>query len=190
MYDECNLKKLYYVPDIKRNLLSVPGITKNDCTVVFNYNGVKVLKDDFVILKGCKTEYGLYVVDLKTENTALSVDKENPCMYWHRKMGHINFKYLSKLSDLCEGIPKMNLKEECKNLCEVCIHAKQTRLPFKNVRQREKRILDIMHTDVCGPIDTETLDGKKYFVTFLDDFSHFCVLYLLSSKNEVTKCIK
>jgi hypothetical protein len=72
----------------------------------------------------------------------------------------------------------------------VCIHAKQTRLPFKSVRKRGKRILDIVHTDVCGPIDIETHDGKKYFVAFLDDFSHFCVVYLLSSKNDVTKLIK
>jgi hypothetical protein len=84
----------------------------------------------------------------------------------------------------------MNIKQEGKNLCEVCIHAKQTRLPSKSVRKSRKRILDIVHTDVCGPIDIETHDGKKYFVTFLDDFSHFCVVYLLSNKNEVTKCIK
>jgi hypothetical protein len=177
MYLECNLKKVYYIPDLKRNLLSVHEITKNDCTVVFNNNGAKVLKDDCIISKG-KTENGFYVVDLKTENEVLSVDKENFCMY------------LSKLSNLCEDIPKMNIKEVSKNLCEVCIHAKQTRLPFKSVRKGRKRILDMVHTDVCGPIDIETHDGKKYFVTFLNDFSHFCVVYLLPSKNEVTKYIK
>jgi hypothetical protein len=159
-----------YVPDLKINLLSVHEITKNVCTLEFNNNGVKVLKDDCAILKDRKTENGLYVVDLKTENEALSVDKENPCIYWHRKMGHV-VKYLSKLSDLCEGIPKMNINQkEGKNLCEVYIHANQTRLPFKSVRKKGKRRLDIVHTDVCGPIDIETHDGKKYFVIFLDFF--------------------
>jgi hypothetical protein len=93
MHDECDLKKVYYIRDLKINLLSIHEITNNDYIVVFNNNGVKVLKDDCVILKGHKTENCLYVVHLKTENEALSVAKENPCMYWHRKMGHVNFKY-------------------------------------------------------------------------------------------------
>jgi hypothetical protein len=56
---------------------------------MFDNNGVKVLKDDCVILEGCKTENGLYVINLKTENEALSVDKESSCVTI-KDIGHVS----------------------------------------------------------------------------------------------------
>jgi hypothetical protein len=47
-----------------------------------------------------------------------------------------------------------------------------------------------VHTDVCGPISLHTWDGNKYFVTFLDDYTHFVVVFLISSKNKVHECFK
>lgn len=42
-----------------------------------------------------------------------------------------------------------------------------------------------MHSDVCGPMPTESLDGHKYFVTFTDDCSHCCVVYFMKHQSEV-----
>lgn len=63
------------------------------------------------------------------------------------------------------------------------------RLPF-HIRHRSTRILEIVHSDVCGPINIDALTGKRYFVTFIDDFSNFTIIYLLSTKDEVTKLFK
>ncbi|RYA68263.1 hypothetical protein DD592_26860 [Enterobacter cloacae complex sp. 2DZ2F20B] len=74
--------------------------------------------------------------------------------------------------------------------CEVCMEAKQTRLPFNTTRQRARRPLEILHTDVCGPIDPETWDGKRYILTVLDDYTHYCRIFLLKYKSEVSEHLK
>ena len=79
---------------------------------------------------------------------------------------------------------------KAKKVCEVCLEAKQTRSPFKSERTRASRPLEIIHTDVCGPVDPVTWDGKKYFTTFLDDYTHFLMVYLIEGKYEVIDAIK
>lgn len=71
-------------------------------------------------------------------------------------------------------------------ICEVCIQAKQTRNPFDDVAERRAtRPLEVIHSDVCGPFTPRTWDNKRYFLTFIDGYSHFTVVYLLHSKDEV-----
>ena len=48
-------------------------------------------------------------------------------------------------------------------------------------------LLEVIHSDVCGPMQTSTFGGKRYFVTFIDEYSHYCVVYLLKSKSEVAE---
>jgi len=77
-----------------------------------------------------------------------------------------------------------------KKKCEICLRAKQVRTPFGKARTRATRSLELIHTDVCGPIDPCTWDKKNYILTFLDDFTHFAVIYLLEKKYEVTEKVK
>lgn len=68
--------------------------------------------------------------------------------------------------------------------------AKQVRKPFNTVRKRAERPLQIVHTDVCGPISPETWNHKRYYVTFLDDYTHFADVVLLKNKSDVEQSIK
>lgn len=77
-----------------------------------------------------------------------------------------------------------------REFCRVCIRAKQSRLPFKGERTRASRPIALIHTNICGPINTPTWNGKNYFITFIDDFTHFTVIYLLSNKNETFELFK
>ncbi|GMF65009.1 unnamed protein product [Phytophthora fragariaefolia] len=71
-------------------------------------------------------------------------------------------------------------------LCDGCALGKQTRVSYmKSSPNRAKQVLEVIHSDVCGPMQTSTFSGKRYFVTFTDDKSHFCVVYLLRHKSEV-----
>ncbi|KYN15771.1 Copia protein [Trachymyrmex cornetzi] len=80
--------------------------------------------------------------------------------------------------------------EELKNVCEVCQQAKQTRLKFGTGRLKAERPLQIIHTDLCGPIDPCTWNGKRYFITFQDDYTHYTFVYLLDNKTEVQEILK
>ncbi|KAG3113150.1 hypothetical protein PI126_g24765 [Phytophthora idaei] len=72
-------------------------------------------------------------------------------------------------------------------LCGGCSLGKQTRVSYmKSSPNRAKQVVEVVHSDVCGPMQTPTFGGKRYFVTFIDDKSHFSVVYLLRNKSEVT----
>ena len=67
------------------------------------------------------------------------------------------------------------------------------RAPFKPVAEiRSKRRLQVVHSDVCGPMPTDSIGGNKYFVTFIDDYSRCCAVYFLifKSKSEVPDIFK
>lgn len=75
-------------------------------------------------------------------------------------------------------------------LCETCVEGKQTRLPHQTERIRAKRPLELVHSDLRGPIDVTSYDGKKYLLTFIDDFTHFTAAYMLKTKSEVLRHFK
>ena len=72
--------------------------------------------------------------------------------------------------------------------CNSCIMAKQARLPFEKNDKDEKRatgLLDLVHSDVCGPMENASISGRRYMLTFIDDHSRYVWVHFLSGKNEV-----
>ena len=55
--------------------------------------------------------------------------------------------------------------------CEICLYEKHHRVSFKRASERKNNTLDLVYSDVCGLFDSESLDGNKYFATFIDDAS-------------------
>lgn len=181
--EKCNLKNVLLVPDLSENLLSVNAITDNGGVVTFHDKNVQVLKNNKIVLEGARDDRGLYLVRLNEDKKEAGL-KCNEVKDLHRKMGHIGVGNLKKLTT----VEAEDLKELSK--CSTCIQAKQTRLPFSSQRSRADRVLQLIHTDVAGPFPVDTWDGFKYVVTFLDDYSHFCVLKLARSKSEVPELLK
>jgi transposase InsO family protein len=83
---------------------------------------------------------------------------------------------------MVEGMPKI---KETNKVCEVYSKGKQHRdeMPKKaNWRASEK--LQLIHSDLCGPITPTTMSNKRYILTFIDDFSRKTWIYLLAEKGE------
>ena len=86
------------------------------------------------------------------------------------------------MREIVANIPK----SEGLSFCEPCVKGKQHRKPFQSLREiRSTRKLQCIHSDVCGPMPTESLGGKKYFVSFIDDYTRHCSIYLMRNKSEV-----
>ncbi|UYV73840.1 hypothetical protein LAZ67_11001074, partial [Cordylochernes scorpioides] len=192
---QCNLNEVIFVPELSKNLLSVTSIVNNGGEVNFKGDKVTILKDGKKVLEGDQLENGLYAVNIeqhfsKKNDSNLTLPSENKTKEWHRKLGHIGMQNLRKLESLVDGMELNKLEKQENDVCEICIMAKQTRKSFGNERSRATRPLEIVHTDLCGPIEPLTHDNKKYIMTFLDDYTHFCYVYLLSNKYEAKEYIK
>jgi hypothetical protein len=80
----------------------------------------------------------------------------------------------------------LDLDEESNmGLCNGCIHGKQHRLPFPTENaKRATDVLELVHTDICGPMKQVSLGGAKYFLTFIDDKTRNTFVYFLSPRTK------
>ena len=65
-----------------------------------------------------------------------------------------------------------------------------TKSPFTGSCERGEGLLDLIHTDVCGPFRSTTRDGCRFYVTFTDDYSRYGYIYLIKHKSETFKKFK
>ena len=191
------LREVLYVPELEHNLFSVSMFTKSGNEVIFTANTCKMLKSTGEIFKiGEKLWTSLYELLMKPipnsekhVNTCL-VAREHVSL-WHQRLGHINEQRIGELVRN-KYIGDLDMKH-ISNIpfCEACAIGKITRVKFQNESSaRIGDILEEVHSDVCGPMRTPTFSGKKYFVTFTDNTSKFCWVYLLQSKSEVFQKFK
>jgi len=109
---------------------------------------------------------------------------------WHRKMGHLNVHDLVKCHR-DKGVRGLNLKNPTDTFtCEICARGKMTRTPFPKSEPRNSKKLQIIHSDVCGPMRVESIGKARYIVTFVDDYSRWCEIRLIKQKDEVLTAFK
>ncbi|WKA08973.1 hypothetical protein VitviT2T_026653 [Vitis vinifera] len=138
--------------------------------------------------------YGLYCIFLQndTAHNSLHVQtgikrcvvKEDSSTLWHRRLGHISIDRIKSLVN--DGVLS-TLDFTDFETCVDCIKGKQTN-KSKRGATRSSTILEIIHTDICS-LDMDS-HGKKYFISFIDDFSRYMYLYILHNKNEALDAFK
>jgi len=182
------LNNVLHVSTIRKNLVSTSLLVKNGFKCVFVSDKVVVSKKEIYVGKGYLTE-GLFklnvmVVDSMNKITASSYLLESNDL-WRIRLGHVNYKTLRKLINL-EVLPKV----ECnKSKCQICIESKFVKHPYKYI-ERNSNPLDLIHTDICDMKSTPSRGGKKYFITFIDDCTRYCYVYLLNSKDEAIEAFE
>ena len=98
----------------------------------------------------------------------------------HRILGHISRERIEKL--VKAGILQ-NLDFTDFHVCVDCIKGMQTKHTKKGAI-RSNELLEIFHTDICGPLSVPCFTGKKYFITFIDDLSRYGYVYLMHEKSQ------
>ncbi|RVW12961.1 Retrovirus-related Pol polyprotein from transposon TNT 1-94 [Vitis vinifera] len=108
-------------------------------------------------------------------------------MLWHKRLGHISRQRLERL--VKDGVLS-NLDFSDFETCVVCLKGKMTAKTRKEKIDRCESILDLIHTDICGPLSPTALGGYKYFITFIDDFSRFGYVELIHEKSDSLNVFK
>ncbi|EWM20124.1 retrotransposon unclassified [Nannochloropsis gaditana] len=108
---------------------------------------------------------------------------------WHQRFGHMNYEYLRQMGEIDgTGVPK-GIKKP--GVCGTCERAKQTKRSFgTKSRERAKEPLELVHTDVLGPVEVESLGGARYAIGFTDDYTRWRVVYPMKHKSESLDCLK
>ena len=183
------IKDVLYAPMLTGSLLSVKKLTDRGKTVEFRANRC-FIRDSEKLLAIGKLEDNLYKLTCKLEPMVANIAKSevihSNCIHvWHRRLGHRDPNAIQRIckESLATGI----CINECNVMmkCDHCIKGKATQKPYPVSIHRAEQPLDLIHSDVCGPMKTQTPGKKRYMVTFIDDYSRFTMCYLIQSKDEV-----
>ncbi|KAK9944760.1 hypothetical protein M0R45_010310 [Rubus argutus] len=191
---EITLKDVLHVPDIRKNLVSGSLLSKNGFKLVFEADKFVLTKNGMYVGKGYLTN-GLFKMNVMTvvpskiinnNSTASSAYMVESPNVWHGRLGHVNYDTIRRLVNM-DLLPKFNIEQNHK--CETCVEAKLTRTSFHSI-ERSTEPLGLIHSDLCDLKFLQTRGGKKYFITFIDDCTRYCYVYLLRSKDEAIEMFK
>ncbi|KAE8665560.1 PLAC8 family protein [Hibiscus syriacus] len=92
---------------------------------------------------------------------------------WHMRLGHVSYSKLSVMvkKSMLKGLPQLDVRTD--TVCAGCQYGKAHQLPYDESNFKAKEPLELVHSDVFGPVKQQSISGMRYMVTFIDDFSRF-----------------
>lgn len=183
------LKDVKHVPDIRYNLISAGKLDDEGYCNTFQNGQWKLTRGSLVVARGTKCST-LYVLQAKISRSIVNtLENDDTIEIWHKRLGHMSEKRMSMLvrKKSLAGLSSVHLKR-----CAHCLAGKQNRVSFKSSSETKKKpeLLELIHSDVCGPFKTRSLGGARYFVTFIDDYSRKLWVYTLRHKSQVVNVFK
>lgn len=183
---------IYYIPELKSNILSLGQATEAGCDVRMKQDYLTVHDPSGrLLVKVTRSPNRLYKVSLRIgKPMCLHATLEDKTWRWHARLGHVSFKTMRSMSqqEMVQGLPK--IKEE-NRICESCLVGKQVRGSFpKAATFRATKPLELLHADLCGPISPSTIANNKYVFVIIDDFSRYMWTILMKEKGEAFEKFK
>ncbi|GJV93097.1 retrovirus-related pol polyprotein from transposon TNT 1-94 [Tanacetum coccineum] len=184
------ISRVYYVEGLGHNLFSVGQFCDSDLEVAFRKHTCFVRNLEGVDLLSGSRETNLYTLSIgdmmaSSPICLLSKASKTKSWLWHRRLSHLNFGAINHLAKngLVRGLPKLKFEKD--HLCSACAMGKskkQTHKPKSEDTNQEK--LYLLHMDLCGPMRVASINGKKYILVIVDDYSRFTWVKFLASKDE------
>jgi hypothetical protein len=183
---------VYYLPGLSNNLLSIGQLQSKGLTIVFRNNVCQLFHDEKgLIITTEMTMNRMYIVRASVQVPhCLQITKVEETELWHNRYAHLSIKGLKILSSkkMVKGLPEL---KEIEGKCTDCLTGKQHReiIP-KLAKWRASQKLELVHSDICGPINPKSNGGNRYFITFTDDYSRKTWTYFLQDKSSAFEVFK
>ncbi|GJZ72326.1 retrovirus-related pol polyprotein from transposon TNT 1-94 [Tanacetum coccineum] len=190
------INRVCYIKGLNHNLFLVGKFFDADLEVAFwkSMCFVRDLQGNDLLTSNRGSD--LYTISLQetTSSTPICLmAKASPTQawLWHRRLSHLNFDYINLLSkkDVVIGLPKLKYVKD--QLCSSCEVSKEKRSSFKTKAvPSSKGRLNLLHMDLCGPMRVASINGKKYILVIVDDYSRYTWTLFLRSKDETPEVLK
>nr|GEZ84712.1 retrovirus-related Pol polyprotein from transposon TNT 1-94 [Tanacetum cinerariifolium] len=189
------ITRVYFVEGLGHNLFFIGQFCDSDLEVAFRRNACFVRNLEGVdLLKGDRST-NLYTINLHEMASASPIclmarASSTKSWLWHQRLSHLNFETINDpaKNDLVAGLPKFKYHKE--HLCPSCEQRKSKRAshppkPVPNSRQR----VHLLHIDLCGPMRIASINGKRYVLVIVDDYSRYTWVHFLRSKDDAPAVI-
>src|SRR5277367_3916835 len=184
---ELQLNNVIYAPNMSSNLFSLTAAYDRgfETRITPGY-GPRIFYREAVIATTVRVHGGLFRLRTLADSYAMaaqaaSVAPDLDINIWHQRMGHLGEENVRKLAKMVEGM-KIKVRTTV-GVCEAYLQGKQHRQPSHQPVTRAKEPLELIHSDLCGPIDPTTYGGTNYYLLFTDDFTRMTYIYPLKKKS-------
>nr|GEU73812.1 hypothetical protein [Tanacetum cinerariifolium] len=174
----------------RAHLFSVGHFCDSDLEVAFRHHTCFIRNLDRVNLLTGSQGNNLYTLSLQDMMASspiclLSKASKTKSWLWHHQLSHLNFGAINHLArqGLVRGLLKLEFEKD--HLCSACTMGKSTKKTHKpKSEDTNQEKLYLLHMDLCGPMHVESVNGKKYILVIVDDYSRFTWVKFLRSKDE------
>lgn len=165
-----HLNNILYVPNLCKNLISISSLEEKGYRIAFIYGKVVVWAKYSSIEKSRTIGFreGLYLISSPLSQALVHI-KISLHELLQRRLGNLHYNILPTLNSIIDGI--QNLKEDHEGVYKGCSLGNNANKPFPHCTSRAQEILDLIHSNVCGPM-SKSLGGHLYYVTSIDDLGH------------------
>ncbi|GKA77837.1 retrovirus-related pol polyprotein from transposon TNT 1-94 [Tanacetum coccineum] len=189
------IKKVYYVEGLGHNLFSGGQFCDKGLEVAFRKSTCFVRTEDGVDLLTGDRSSNLYTIalnEIASNSSACLLAKASSSQSWswHQRLSHLNFATINNLmkNNLVQGLPKMKFEKDY--LCSACEQGKIHRKHHKSKTDfASNKPLYLLHMDLCGPMHVESINGKRYVLVVVDDYSRYTCVFFLRLKDEASTVI-
>ncbi|CAL2258380.1 unnamed protein product [Prunus armeniaca] len=189
-----HIHEVMLVPGLEENLLSVGQMMEHGYHLVFGGNVVSVYDNqslENLIVKVQMTNNRCFPLTMMPASELVLKASVTHCLQtWHKRLGHLNERSIKLLENqgMVHGLPHLEQKSV---VCDGCMLGKQHRDSFPlESTWRGSNPLELVHTDICGPMKTESLSGNRYFLLFTDDFTRMSWVYFIRNKSSALECFR
>lgn len=178
------ITSVFYVPNLENNLLSLGQLQEMNLDIHLQNNECRVyhFKRRLIIRSVMSSNRMFAIKATVIVLVCFKATNEESTLLWHKRYAHLSFKGLNLLAQkgMVKGFPRL---DKSSKVCAECMVGKQHResLSKKSAWRTTKR-LELIHVDICGPIKPESNSKKRYFITFIDNFSRKIWVYFLTKK--------
>ena len=175
---EVYFENVLYIPSYKQNIFSVQAAIDRGCAVNLTPDIAELSAPDGTKF-GIKKYGKLYYL-----NYANTSSGSHSAEVWHKILGHCNMNDVFKLENVVEG---MKITTKGKSECDTCVQGKMSQYRNREPDRRATAPLQLVHSDLAGPITPQSREGHKYAMVFVDDYSGALGVYFLKNKSDATR---
>lgn len=189
------LKNVQFVPELSANLFSISAATKNGLKAVYDKDGLMIIKQDKVILRGFRND-GLYLLDMRIESPsnepqATALIAKAPINIWHRRLCHVSNDIIQKMVDknAVSGL-EITMGKQNQETCQECAYGKITKSSHKErSTPRTETPGASLHLDTIGPFKELSLGECRYIVLCKDEASSYRLIRLAETKTDIPNLV-
>ena len=192
----CKLTNVLHVPNFEYSLVSVSKMDSRGLCTSFQ-NGVCTITAGEKLIATGSLKNSLYTLNTVRTSPAIidnaNIAKVQPLQLWHERMAHVHKRGITSMVSrkVVRGINDIpsspsSACDSDSDLCRACVLGKAKRAPFQKATEYKKAssALELVHSDLCGPMEVPSLGGSRYFITFIDDHSNWVTTYTMQRKSE------